>query len=75
MESLRARRHPRRGLARLLLYTDPARLPELGAEAGVWQLYLRTWRPGAYDKGITAKRAELRKEWVAGYAAVLEVVQ
>ncbi|WP_425328398.1 hypothetical protein [Pseudomonas nitroreducens] len=63
------------GLARLLLYTDPARLPGLGDEAGAWELYLRTWRPGAYDKGTPAKRAELRKKWSANYAAALAVVQ
>jgi len=63
------------GLARLLLYTDPARLPELGDESGAWELYLRTWRPGAYDKGTPAKRAELRKKWSAGYAAALEAAQ
>lgn len=33
-------------LARLLLFTDPARLPALGDADGAWQLYLRTWRPG-----------------------------
>ena len=32
--------------ARLLLFTDPAKLPKLGDADGAWQLYLRTWRPG-----------------------------
>ncbi len=32
--------------ARLLLFTDPRRLPEVGDERGAWNLYLRTWRPG-----------------------------
>lgn len=32
--------------ARLLLFTDPKRLPEIGDEMGAWRLYLRTWRPG-----------------------------
>lgn len=32
--------------ARLLLFTDPKRLPAIGDEAGAWALYLRTWRPG-----------------------------
>ncbi|QRY79625.1 hypothetical protein JVX91_00490 [Pseudomonas sp. PDNC002] len=63
------------GLARLLLYTDPFRLPELGKESAAWDLYLRTWRPGAYDKGTPAKRAELRKKWAVNYAAALEAVQ
>lgn len=32
--------------ARLLLFTDPRRLPAIGDEAGAWQCYIRTWRPG-----------------------------
>lgn len=61
------------GLARLLLFTDPARLPGLGDEEGAWQLYLRTWRPGAFTRGSAAKRAELRQKWVMNYAQALEV--
>lgn len=63
------------GLARLLLFTDPARLPGLGDEEGAWQLYLRTWRPGAFTRGSAAKRAELRQKWVMNYAQALEVVR
>jgi len=32
--------------ARLLLWTDRAPLPALGDQAGAWEYYLRTWRPG-----------------------------
>lgn len=32
--------------ARLLLFTDPKRLPQPGDESGAWALYLRVWRPG-----------------------------
>lgn len=32
--------------ARLLLWTDPKALPDVGAAAAAWALYLRTWRPG-----------------------------
>ena len=33
--------------ARLLLYTDPRRLPTLGSMSDFsWQYYIRTWRPG-----------------------------
>lgn len=32
--------------ARLLLYTDPYRLPELGQTTRAWNLYNRVWRPG-----------------------------
>lgn len=34
------------GLGRLLLYTDPKSLPEIGDEQAAWDLYLRVWRPG-----------------------------
>ena len=63
------------GLARLLLYTDPARLPGLDDEEGAWQLYLRTWRPGAFTRGTATKRAELRQKWTRNYAQALEVVR
>jgi hypothetical protein len=32
--------------ARLLLFTDPKKLPALDDAAGAWNLYVRTWRPG-----------------------------
>ena len=63
------------GLARLLLFTDPAKLPGLGDEEGAWQLYLRTWRPGAFTRGTATKRAELRHKWAKNYAQALEVVR
>lgn len=34
------------GLARLLLWTDPGKLPAVDDADGGWSLYLRTWRPG-----------------------------
>lgn len=34
------------GFARLLLWTDPYRLPALGDDQAAWDLYIRTWRPG-----------------------------
>ncbi|WP_369952261.1 hypothetical protein [Ralstonia syzygii] len=34
------------GLARLMLFTDPRRLPTVTDTDGAWALYLRTWRPG-----------------------------
>ena len=34
------------GVARLLLFTDPKRLPDVDDVDGSWGLYLRTWRPG-----------------------------
>ena len=50
---------------RLLLWTDPARLPELGAVTAAWDLYIRTWRPGRPH----------RHTWDALYAQALEVVR
>ena len=63
------------GLARLLLYTDPARLPKLGDVEGAWQLYLRTWRPGAHSRGDAAAKASLRQKWAKNYGKALEAVQ
>ncbi|MCY1304658.1 hypothetical protein D9M70_544190 [compost metagenome] len=51
-------------LARLLLWTDPARLPALGAASQAWDLYLQTWRPGKPH----------RQTWDALYAQALEEV-
>ena len=31
---------------RLLLWTDPKPLPQLGNQESAWDLYKRTWRPG-----------------------------
>lgn len=55
-------------MARLLLYTDPKALPEVGDADGAWYLYLRVWRPGAYDRGTAAQRGALRVKWVHNYA-------
>lgn len=32
--------------ARLLLYTNPYKLPAVGKKAETWDLYLREWKPG-----------------------------
>lgn len=50
--------------ARLLLFTDPRKLPALGDEAGAWNLYMRTWRPGKPH----------RATWPALYAEALAEV-
>lgn len=53
--------------ARLLLWTDPLRLPDAGDADGAWALYLRTWRPGKphpqtwsalYAQALSAMEAE-----------------
>lgn len=51
--------------ARLLLFTDPKRLPVLGDIEGAWALYLRVWRPGKPHWHT----------WPALYAQAADVVQ
>ena len=55
------------GLARLLYFTDPKPLPDVGDEAGAWALYLRTWRPGAHAR----QPEELRSKWRKSYAEAM----
>lgn len=49
--------------ARLLLFTDPRRLPDLGNAREAWNLYIRTWRPGQPH----------RQTWDALYEEALDV--
>lgn len=53
-------------VGRLLLWTDPKPLPDVGKADEAWALYLRTWRPGA------AKRDHdnLLRKWRGNYARV-----
>ena len=50
------------GIARLLLFTDPRRLPDVGDAGAAWNLYIRTWRPGKPHKdtwpGLYARAVE-----------------
>lgn len=62
------------GLARLLLWSDPGRLPDESDVEGGWQLYLRTWRPGAYTRGNAEQRAKLRAKWGRNFAAAVREV-
>jgi len=57
--------------ARLLLWTDADPLPQLGDERGAWELYHRTWRPGAFDNGSPAQQAEVLARWHDSYSAAL----
>lgn len=61
-------------LARLLMWTDRPPLPALQDVEGGWQLYLRTWRPGAYTRGTPAQRAALRAKWGRNYGTALREV-
>ena len=51
------------GFARLLLWTDAARLPRIGDPEGAWAYYLRNWRPGKPHLST----------WPAMYRAALEI--
>ncbi|PZP58290.1 hypothetical protein [Pseudoxanthomonas winnipegensis] len=62
------------GFARLLLWSDPAPLPAVGDVNGAWQLYLRTWRPGAYTNGTAAQKVRLRDKWAGYYATAREAL-
>lgn len=53
------------GLARILLWSDPRKLPEVGDEKGAWQYYLDTWRPGMPHP----------EKWAAVYAQSLSLVK
>ena len=55
-------------LARLLYYTDPKSMPYEGDELAAWQLYLRTWRPGAYAR----QPEELRAKWKTSYKEAMK---
>ncbi|MCE5979048.1 hypothetical protein [Pseudomonas sp. JR33AA] len=57
-------------LARLLLWTDPKPLPEAGDEQGAWALYLRVWRPGAYDRQPEELRAKFKRNYADAMKAV-----
>lgn len=62
------------GFARLLLWSDPSPLPAVGDVGAAWQLYLRTWRPGAYTEGAPAARVRLRGKWTGYYATAREAL-
>ena len=57
-------------LARLLIWTDPKLLPAPTDEQGAWDLYLRTWRPGAYARQPDELRAKFKRNHTAALKAV-----
>lgn len=60
--------------ARLLIWTDPNAMPAPTDTEAAWRLYLRTWRPGAYERGTDAQRQELRAKFNRNHAAAREFV-
>ena len=61
-------------LARLLLWSDPGKLPGKGDTEAAWQLYLRTWRPGAWFRGTEAKKMALYTKFQLNYAKAMDLV-
>lgn len=55
--------------ARLLLWSDPLPLPAINDPEQAFQLYLRTWRPGAYTRGDSAQRDALHTKFMKNHAA------
>lgn len=53
------------GFGRLLLYTDPKPLPDVGDAQGAWDLYMRVWRPGKPH----------RESWDGLYDIAMKVVK
>ena len=60
--------------ARLLIWTDPIAMPAPTDTEAALRLYLRTWRPGAYERGTEAQRQELRTKFNRNHAAAREFV-
>ena len=60
--------------ARLLLWSDPKPLPAIGEVRQAFDLYLRTWRPGAYHKGTPAKQQALWTKWQLNYAKAMDAL-
>lgn len=55
--------------ARLLLWSDPKPMPAVGDAEGAFDLYLRTWRPGAFTNGTDAQQQALEQKFLRNYAA------
>lgn len=55
--------------ARLLLWSDPHKIPAVSDAEGAFDLYLRTWRPGAYTRGTDAQQAALEQKFLRNHAA------
>lgn len=60
--------------ARLLIWTDPLALPVESDVEAAWRLYLRTWRPGAYERGSDEVRKALREKFGRNHAVAREFV-
>lgn len=57
--------------ARLLLWSDPQKMPWITDADGAFNLYLRTWRPGAYARGSDEQKQALKAKFLKNHAAAL----
>lgn len=55
--------------ARLLLWSDALKLPDIKDHDGAFELYLRTWRPGAYTRGDDSQKFYLKSKFIINHAA------
>lgn len=55
--------------ARLLLWSDPLKMPSISDAEGALSLYLRTWRPGAYTRGDADQKQALKIKFLKNHAA------
>lgn len=62
------------GFARLLLWTDPLALPDVGDVSGAMAYYHRNWRPGAWTRGNAAQRRALAQRWAVRYATAMDLL-
>lgn len=54
--------------ARLLLWSDPRKLPGINDADGAFRLYIDTWRPGAYTRGDSLQRNALMIKFLKNHA-------
>lgn len=54
--------------ARLLLWSDPKKMPAVNDPEGAFDLYLRTWRPGAFTRGTDEQQAALEQKFLRNHA-------
>lgn len=61
-------------LARLLIYTHPNPLPEDNEVYNAWMYYLKTWRPGAYERGTQSQRNDLWRKFKVNHGRAVDAV-
>lgn len=57
--------------ARLLLWSEPGKLPQANQPEEAFSLYLKAWRPGAYTRGTAEGKEALRQKFLKNHAAAV----